>query len=150
MSLIKLSEAVRCGRADCQGFIYCNVAWWLKGNSILHHVYWSLKKSKLITVITPERRPGAKGFVIFVYLRRHWSERLRPTSSTCLSDFLKQKRFKSSLPLPMILDHYLHQRWLQGPAWTPGDSPPPPAAAPDSPTQPYLWDGEKHEGGCKR
>lgn len=43
----------------------------------------------------------------------------------------------------MILDHYLHQRWLQGPTRTPGDSPPPPAAAPDSPTQPYLWDGEK-------
>lgn len=68
-------------------------------NSILNHVYWSLKKSKLITVITPDRRAGAKGFVIFVYLRRHWSERLRPTSST----FLKQKRIKSSLPLQWYL-----------------------------------------------
>lgn len=65
----------------------------------------------------------------------------RPVATAGFPDFKKYPtRLKQRLdPYRLIL-----QRFLQNTTWTPGDSPPPPAAAPDLVTQPCLR--EDHKG----
>lgn len=68
------------------------------------------------------------------------SHRLVPEKSPAATDFKKCRA-----QLKQRLDHYqqIVQRSLQDPTWSPGDSPPPPAAAPDLPSQPYLREDHK-------
>lgn len=68
------------------------------------------------------------------------SHRMVPEKSPAATDSKKRPTW-----LKQRLDHYQQvvQRFLQDPTWTPGDSPPPPAAAPDLPSQPYLREDHK-------